>query len=222
MKHSFFFGVIYSKGEYVKQDIEKAIHYYKEASNFYSEYAKNNLAVIYKNGIHTQKRIGNSIELLRESVRLNDPVSMYNLSHIYFYELNVGFEGYDEIIDLLIRSSYLDFLPSFELLSIVMIKKHHTITKEVIQHEIETHENIDHYKAIELATYIYLYILMMKLEFSIYYKIEYERYRNIDYMYNYDFKFIETSLLMAQKKEEVIRGETINKEFYEGFGIQID
>lgn len=103
-----------------------------------------------------------------------------------------------------------------------MIKKHHTITKEVIQHEIETHKNIDHYKAIELATYIYLYILMMKLEFSIYYEIEYERYRNIDYMYNYDFKFIETSLLMAQKKEEVIRGETINKEFYESFGIQID
>ena len=62
----FTLGVIYSKGDYFKQDIEKAIYYYQEASSFNISYAKNNLAVIYKNGIHTQNRIGYSIELLKE------------------------------------------------------------------------------------------------------------------------------------------------------------
>ena len=218
----FILGVIYSKGEYFKQDIEKAIHYYKEASSFNISYAKNNLAVIYKNGIHVQKRIGYSIELLKESVKMKDRVSMYNLSHIYFYEPNVGIKGYDEIIDLLFKSINLEFLPSIILLSIVMIKKYQTITKETIQHEIETHEKIDRDKVIDSENIIYSYIKMRKLETSRYYESEYEQCRNLDFMYNYDFVYIETNLLMKPKKKEIIKGQTINEQFYEGFGIQLD
>ena len=218
----FILGVIYSKGEYFKQDMEKAIHYYKEASSFNIAYAKNNLAMIYRNGIHTQKRIGYSIELLKESVRLNDPVSMYNLSHIYFYEPNVGMKGYDEIIDLLIKSIYLKFMPSINLLVIVIIKKYQTITKEKIQHEIESHETVSPVITNELAIRIYNYIKSRNLEISRYYEAEFEQYRNLDCMYNYDFTYIATNLLMTPKKEEVIKGQKINELFYEGFGISLD
>ena len=46
----FFVGYFYHKGDYIERGIQKAIHYYKEDSSFNDQYAKNNLAIIYKNG----------------------------------------------------------------------------------------------------------------------------------------------------------------------------
>ena len=43
-------GFFYHEGKYIENDINKAIHHYKEASIFNSHYAKNNLGILYKNG----------------------------------------------------------------------------------------------------------------------------------------------------------------------------
>ncbi|KAK8883926.1 hypothetical protein M9Y10_043028 [Tritrichomonas musculus] len=52
----FILGSLNHEGKNIKRDINKSIHFYKEASNFNNQIAKNNLGVIYKycfdNGKH--------------------------------------------------------------------------------------------------------------------------------------------------------------------------
>ena len=86
---NFAHGYLHHEGKSVKKDIEKAIHFYKEASTFNNQYAKNNLGIIYKNGFgdNVKKHTGNAIVYFEEAIRKgNDYLSMYNLAHIYIYD----------------------------------------------------------------------------------------------------------------------------------------
>ena len=112
-------------GNHVKQDINEAIKYYKEASNLNNVYAKNNLGVIYKKGFDTviEKNLGGAIEYFQEGIhQKNDIICMYNLAHKYFYD-EPNENSLDQSIDLLIKSSN-HYLPySIGLLCLAIIKK---------------------------------------------------------------------------------------------------
>ena len=64
-------GCLYHFGEYINRDINKAIQYYKKASSFNNEYAKNNIGVIYKHGFNNEipKNIGASIIYFNEAIQ---------------------------------------------------------------------------------------------------------------------------------------------------------
>ena len=96
------------EGRYIKRNIVQAIHYYKEASSFNNEYAKNNLGILYKNGFgeKIKKNISNAIEFFEEAIRQkNDYISMYNLAHIYIYDETLEQKDINKQIQLLIESS---------------------------------------------------------------------------------------------------------------------
>ena len=78
----FLVGYAYHEGKHIKQDIHKAIAYYKEASNVNDFYAKNNLGIIYKNGFSDEisPNIQPSIEYFQESIRLDETsISIYHM-----------------------------------------------------------------------------------------------------------------------------------------------
>lgn len=81
-------GDLLFEGKYIKQDIEKAVHLYKEVSCFNNSHAKNNLGVIYKNGIgNIEKRVFLAKEYFQEAIKKkNDHLSMLNLANIYLDE----------------------------------------------------------------------------------------------------------------------------------------
>ena len=118
-------GYLYHEGKYMARNIRQSLHFYKEASSFNNQYAKNNLGIIYKNGIENEiePRLGSSIDYFEEAIRQeNDKASMYNLAHLYFYEESIN-HNYDKSIDLLIQSFNKEFVPSLELLSIILFIK---------------------------------------------------------------------------------------------------
>ena len=88
---------------------------------------------------------------------------MNNLAHIYFFEPNVGFKGYDEIIDLLIKSINLKFFPSRNI---------KLSRKKQFKFEIEAHKSMDNYAVIILASTIFFYIKMNELKTSRYYEVD--------------------------------------------------
>ncbi|KAK8867172.1 hypothetical protein M9Y10_010148 [Tritrichomonas musculus] len=49
-------------------NIDKAIHYFKIASCFYNQYAKNNLGVIYKTGKGVTENVYRAIEYFEEAI----------------------------------------------------------------------------------------------------------------------------------------------------------
>ena len=123
---NFVMGYLYHEGKYIDRNMSKSIKHYKYASSFNNFYSKNNLGVIYKNGIGDEipKNIGYAIEYFDEVVRRwEDKISMYNLAHIYIYEIETD-QKIDESIELLIKSSNQNFEPSKYLLCISLIKKH--------------------------------------------------------------------------------------------------
>ena len=42
----FSLGFLYHEGKYLERDIEKSLHFYKEASSFNNKYAKNNIGIL--------------------------------------------------------------------------------------------------------------------------------------------------------------------------------
>lgn len=123
----------------MKRDIKKAIHYYKEASTFNNQYAKNNLGILYKNGYKdiVEKSLGLSIVYFEEAIpQKDDEVSMYNLAHLYFYE-DSNKDSIDKSIELLIHSNEKGFLQSKELLCLTLLKKYN-FHLDAIKAEIES------------------------------------------------------------------------------------
>ena len=59
---NFIFGFLNHQGIFIEQNIQDAIKYYKYASCFNDQYAKNNLGVIFKNGFcGVEKNLGLAI-----------------------------------------------------------------------------------------------------------------------------------------------------------------
>ena len=114
----FLVGFLYHEGKYVKRDIHKSIKKYKDASTFNNQYTKNNLGMLYRNGILNEfsPNIGISMSYFEENIKqVNDCISMYNLSRIYiYYDRNT--QRISKVIELLIQSISMDFIPSKKII----------------------------------------------------------------------------------------------------------
>ena len=63
-------GFLLHEGKSMNRNIKKAIQYYKEASSFNNQYAKNNLGIIYKYGYDdVDGDVSISIEYFEEAIR---------------------------------------------------------------------------------------------------------------------------------------------------------
>ncbi|KAK8871531.1 hypothetical protein M9Y10_007261 [Tritrichomonas musculus] len=203
----------------MKRDINKAIHYYKEASSFNNQYAKNNLGILFKNGYKDEvvKNLGLSIEYFKEAIcQKDDKVSMYNLAHLYFYEDPIK-DSIDKSIELLIHSIEKGFQQSKVLLCLALLKKHN-FHLDMIKAEIEP---ISKELSFEICTIIWNSGLLE----SIYFEALYNYNQNIDFLYSNDFRPYITNEI--NDSEIIINSgpdpqiPNISKLFYEGFGFEI-
>ncbi|KAK8839822.1 hypothetical protein M9Y10_031532 [Tritrichomonas musculus] len=222
----FHVGFLYHEGKYVDQDIEEAVHYYKEGSSFNDQHAKNNLGIIYKNGFHgkIQPKIGLAIEYFEEAIRQkNDEVSMYNLSNIYIYDERVN-QNIDKSIGLLIRSFNQGFQPSLVLLSIALIKKvasFNSFNFDKISKEIDKYK--DTTDALKMK--IWQTIVWLKLYDANIFEEAYNFRRNLVFLYDIAFSPIPSNKIGIRNKNDPPPGiklpPPISSLFYEGFGIEI-
>ena len=203
----YYLGYIY----FEQSQIDKAIHYFKEASCFNNELAKNNLGVLFKLGKGVKQNIGQSIEYFNEAIRQeNDPVAMFNLAHIYYFE-EAGIIDIDKAFDLLIKSSQKQISYSNILLCLVAIKKFKSTDIKRIKKELEKIVQQQCSLLLEKIDYfIKSYRLYSPLNLS---KIN-EQLSKINLFY-YGTKV--KNYRDVIKKENHIRID-INSRFYEGLG----
>ena len=213
----FVVGYFYHSGIYIKKDIEKAIHYYKEGSNNTDPYAKNNLAIIYKDGYgdEIKSRKLNPIEFLNEAIRQKkDILSMYNLANIYMYNDK---SKIDDAIDLLFNS-FSQFSYSLNLLCLALVKKYGFNFNKIEDKVKELDKNCPKNKLSLIINKLYYLRLYNNWEFE----SLYESYREKYFLYNYKHEFISFSDFHAKKdNDNQNKAPNINKIFYEGFGIEI-
>ena len=199
-------------------DIKDAIHYYKEASSFNDQYAKNNLGVIYKNGFgdEIEARAGNAIPFFEEAIRQkNDYLSMYNLAHIYIYNESIEHD-INKSINLLIKSSN-KFIHSLILLCIILKKKYGDISDIMREIKKLTDDN-------DLISNVREMILTDNSFYGENLNDSYESYRSKDFLYNVLYKPILTSDLQHIKYDEDRKypnAKDISDLFYEGLGSDI-
>ena len=147
---------------------------------------------------------------------------MYNLAHLYFYENPIE-NSKSESIKLLIKSSNKNHYPSKFLLCIVSIYEYGNDINSIIRelNKIETISN-------ELTDSIYDIIEYNRLYETSKLKEKYEEYRNIDYIFDFDFffsefskslDFLENGIQIKDQQPKENHRENINSDFYEGFGI---
>lgn len=208
---SFFLGLIYSEGKFWKKDINKAVHYYKHASNFNHYFAKNNLAVIYRHGIDKiQKNVNYAIELLKEARKMKEGLVMYNLAHIYIFE--DGFENkIDESIDLLFES--VSFEPAIMLLCIILIKKYgfnfDMIEQIIIEKTSESNK-------------IFQNRIIKQLKLFDEFKLneQYKLYQSLDFLFGFNSHFrafASSKIFNEERKNENKEMKDLTSEFYDGF-----
>ncbi|KAK8847791.1 hypothetical protein M9Y10_018823 [Tritrichomonas musculus] len=214
----FYVGYFYHNGYYIKRDIIKAIHYYKEGSSFNDQYAKNNLAIIYKKGYEDviPANAANAIEYLEEAIRQkNDVLSMYNLANIYIYGDAFG-NKIDKAIELLYNS--LDqFNHSYTLFCLALVKKF-GFQIELIEKYVEELNNKNSKVKVSSMT-SYLSLWQLNDTFTFYYKSYQDNY----FLYDHSRDFVSFSDFQKQKRTSSNHKNVtnINYLFYEGFGIEI-
>ena len=212
---NFAHGFLLHDGKYVKKDMSKAIHYYKESSSFNHYFSKNNLGIIYKHGYEKiEKNIGLAIEYFKEAIRQsNDYLSMYNLAHIYMYNELVN-QNLNKSIDLLIRSMN-KFIHSFILLCLALLKKFSS--SDAIKKELKKRTDISENTKSE--------ILVMVAICELFFKVLYESYQYQDFLYNMDLKPVLSSEIECIKEKDVHQtypnAKELSPEFYKGFGEDI-
>ncbi|KAK8891518.1 hypothetical protein M9Y10_028730 [Tritrichomonas musculus] len=89
-KANFIHAYFLHEGSIIKRDIQQAISLYKNASNVYDQYAKNNLGVIYKNGFGNEipKRIGKQLNISKKQLLSIKIIYQCIIWHIYIYITN--------------------------------------------------------------------------------------------------------------------------------------
>ncbi|KAK8891607.1 3-phosphoinositide dependent protein kinase-1 [Tritrichomonas musculus] len=213
----------YLEGKYVYYDIEQAIRLYKEVSSFNNQYAKNNLGVIYKTGIgKIGKNISYAKEYLHEAIKQKDDfVSMFNLATILLEEEESESEPNEDLeykkpIKLLAESSDHLFLPSFILLSLVLINKYESINHKIIRKELNEHMK----NHPELIPMIFKFCKKIPKYSKTTYFLD---FRKINYVYiNRSVKTLNEIQKNQERKqaEHFRRPIEINSFFYEGFAIK--
>ena len=213
----FVVGYFYHSGIYIKKNIEKAIHYYKEGSNNTDPYAKNNLAIIYKDGYgdEIKSRKLNPIEFLNEAIhQKKDILSMYNLANIYMYNDK---SKIDDAIDLLFNS-FSQFSYSLNLLCLALVKKYGFNFNKIEDKVKELDKNCPKNKLSLIINKLYYLRLYNNWEFE----SLYESYREKYFLYNYKHEIISFSDFHTKKdNDNQNKAPNINEIFYEGFGIEI-
>ncbi|KAK8867142.1 hypothetical protein M9Y10_010116 [Tritrichomonas musculus] len=216
---AFVLGYLYHEGKYINCDIAKSIHYYKEASSFNNNYAKNNLGVIYRHGTdEIPKNIGLAIQYFEESIfQKNDIISMYNLAHLYLYEDLTNQDYIEKSIKLLINPSLIISLSVKGLLSIALVKKYGSNPDE-FKKQFDKRNDINNDLKKALFHIINKEKLFQKSNFEQFYLA----FSKNDLIYNC---FLETCIFHkfkeSQRKSEMNVKNNITAEFYEGFGIDI-
>ena len=197
----------------------EAIHYYKEASSFNNQYAKNNLGIIYKHGFdQIEGRSSNAIVYFEEEIhQKNDILSMYNLAHIYIFDEMIGGD-INKSIELLIKSFKFGY--SQILLCLILIKKcgnNISLIKGEIERNAKTNDNLDTLlrQIIKIITNLQLFN-RSKVEFY------YEIYHSMDFLYNIELESVNSYELRDMNKKKTFpknsKLKNISKRFYEGFG----
>ena len=212
-------GYFYHEGKYVNRDINTLMHYYKEASSFNNQYAKNNLGIIYKNGLGNEipKNLGFAIEYFDEAIsRFNDELSIYNLAHLYLYEDETK-EKIDKSIELLTKLLKTSFFPARNLFCIALIIKNGCNFEKNYQNLLE----------IKISIYLMKIILEMilKQNFIIksFFEEKYQQYKKIDFLYDFNTNKIQSNELNKQKSIQIDKKEykEISQIFYDGFDINL-
>lgn len=218
---NYYLGIIFHEGKYTERNLKEAIHYYKEGCCINDRYSKNNLGIIYKNGFsdQIQKNVSLSIIYFKENIKLQDTLSMFNLAKIYIFE--ESYENIDESIQLLIDSSNKSLKISYNLLCIALIIKYGFIIDDIKQNIKHSFQNVTE----NLENEIYKIIKCKNLLNQETFAIEYDKYKNDDFLYNFEKEIVKLSSFLVSKPEsessKLNNIPDINKEFYEGFGLKI-
>ena len=227
---NFAHGFLLHEGKIIKKNIEEAIHYYKEASSFNNQYAKNNLGIIYKHGYNKNKgESGRAIVYFQEAIRQkNDYLSMYNLAHIYVYDETFR-GGVEKAIELLIRSLSMNKISlsvlyhSIVLLSLALLKQfdfNNNINTNInaIKKQISQRVEIPS----DVTNKIYYIIHTFALYDKLFYEFCYELYRKKDFVYDILRQPVFTSNLDRTNRSDKLpkypKAKDISSEFYDGFG----
>ena len=217
---NFAHGFLLHKGKEVKRDMSAAIHYYKEASSFNNQYAKNNLGIIYRYGYdNVEGKTGNAIEYFKEAIRQKeDYLSMYNLAHIHIYDEKIQGD-INKAIDLLIRSSS-KFIHSTVLLSLVLVKIF-SFNIDVIKREIRKIHGFTDILIYQICRNINEYEMLDRNKFEILYEI----YKTEYFLYDIELKAISASYFEKMREEKTNpkypNAKDITNMFYEGFELNI-
>ena len=213
----FTLGVLNHEGKYIKQDISKATRFYIEVS-FINHFAKNNLALVYKNIKDSKKNIYDSIELFKEIIhQYNDELAIYNLAHIYYYgESNKK----DKSIFYLIKSKNKQS-PARMLLSLILANKLSSFTLDDISKELKCYGN----ESSELVLDLFEKIKFYNFEDPSFFEFAYEEYKNTDYYYDSFHNYIPSFIFLENNftinPVTIQNNIVINNDFYEGFGLNI-
>ena len=212
-------GCFYHFGFYIKKEIDNAIKYYRQASSFNFQYAKNNLGMIYKHGFENQikKNLEWAIVYFEEAInQKNDYISMYNLAHLHFYEEPLK-DSFEKSIHLLVKSAKSKFQPSIILLCLVLIMTFGIDFNDIIK-ELKKYENVSN----ELQHSICYTIKIMQLDTIESFEYYYNAYHDIDYIYDFDFSPKIYMNKLNEKHTDSAENricKNIDSNFYEGFGI---
>ena len=214
----FSYGFLLQEGKNIDRNIDEAIHYYKEASSFNNNYAKNNLGIIYKHGYgdKIKSNIVNSIVYFEEAIRQKkDFLSMYNLAHIYIFDETIK-KDINKSIDLLTKSA--KFIHSFVLLSLLLVKMYE-FNFEAVKVEIS--------KRVDITNISHQVFKMINSFFSLSnqdFDNLFESYRSNDFVYDIQFNPVLYSDIKYRNKETAPlknpKAKNISSEFYEAFGIE--
>ena len=204
----FLLGCIYYEELYTDYDIQQTSHSFKEVSCFNSQYAKNNLGIIYKTGQGVKANPSGSIVYFEEAIRQkNDEVAMFNLAHIYFYE-EAGISNLKKAIELLVKPAIKGVIHSLDLLCLAVIKKYESPDIYKINEDFRT---IDHENSWLLSEKVIKNIESRNLMESSFYDRLYDDLKEINLVYYVNTIENQTRIL-----------KYFNELFYEGLGdIQI-
>ncbi|KAK8840052.1 hypothetical protein M9Y10_030985 [Tritrichomonas musculus] len=208
-------GFLFHEGKYMKKNIQRSIHFYKEASSFNNQFAKNNLGIIYKNGFNDEikQNLGLACAYFEEAIKQkNDKLSKYNLAHIYLYN-EITDHSIDKSIDLLIQSSLEGFNQSLILLCISLIKKY-GYNFDAFAKRLDNDS---------LSLKIIRLIELKRLNNEKNYEQLFKQYRHVDFLYNIIQEYVLSSKISEDNPIENIQNNSkiidISEMFYEGFGF---